>query len=266
MDFRCQKPERNNNLARLVGCMPIIRGGRVIGGGKLARAARSAVEARRAAGGLILPQDEKEFAVAAEKGRRAAGRRDSWNFESTSLARISEILHVDLVGTVRALQKPVVVDWGCGYGDAVRELAKDCPHARCFGFSKENYEPWRQLTRDHPNLAFVHGHAGQFKRYFRRGGKGTVDLIYSHGGLGHVGGSASRVPSSGVAHWEQRGMNLLKRYINEEIVPALKVGGRLIVENVTVISEGSLDEFLKDNPKIRVHRGLGVLTVEKLAD
>lgn len=76
--------------------------------------------------------------------------------------------------------KPVVVlDWGCGQGQAIEEVGKHFgERVRAYGFSKDSHKEWKRAT--HAKL--ILNTADRMLRYFK---PGSIDLIYSHFGLYH---------------------------------------------------------------------------------
>lgn len=81
----------------------------------------------------------------------------------------------------------VVLDWGCGAGTTIRELAReygDKVHA--YGFSKDSYNEWEHID----NAKLIQATMEDLPRYFKND---SVDLIYSKLGLDHVLGSKTSV-------------------------------------------------------------------------
>jgi len=86
---------------------------------------------------------------------------------------------------------PVVVDFGCGKGQASAEIAKDVPKSRVYGFSDTSYRNWNRIINGNTekgvpprhNIKFIHAEAKDFPRYFK---DNSIDIVYSHLGLMHT--------------------------------------------------------------------------------
>ncbi|MDO8428025.1 MAG: class I SAM-dependent methyltransferase [Candidatus Diapherotrites archaeon] len=147
-----------------------------------------------------------------------------WSLVSSSLARISQTFGFDLVKAIRVRvqksEKPVIVDYGCGKGTAITELAQAFPNARCFGFSEEFYDEWKENR----NVEFVHESSFDFPRLF---GKKKIDYAYSHYGLS----KSSNIPFD------------VKR-----LLPKMKIGGKIVFNS----SDLELLHDLRKIPGIQV--------------
>ena len=155
-----------------------------------------------------LPRPLRDMSsMAREHGRRAIRGKVNWPIADSNLAWVQNRLNLDLIKLVKAShQKPVVVDWGCGKGIAITELAEKIRQAQCFGFSKEFYEDWTGNNR----VKFIHGVAEDFLRYFKNN---SIDVAYSFFGLLHSSGNPRTV---------------LRNVL--QVISKLKVGGKLIME------------------------------------
>jgi len=96
----------------------------------------------------------------------------------------------------------VLVDWGCGIGNAISNLAAKFPKAETYGFSMHSYKEWL----GNKNTKFILSRDSRFRRYFK---KESVDVIYSHLGFFHLPNSFEHV---------------------KVILPCLKKGGILITD------------------------------------
>lgn len=128
-----------------------------------------------------------------------------WAIRRTPLKHIERRLKFPISNYVRDICKragnPIVIDWGCGEGVAINEIARKFPKAGCYGFSDVSYKNWNKVKK----VKFIHATANDFFRYFKNE---SVDLVYSFLGLDFI---------------EIR----FKKYI-ENIVPKLKVGGKIV--------------------------------------
>ncbi|VVB75498.1 Uncharacterised protein [uncultured archaeon] len=114
-------------------------------------------------------------------------RRRGW-MEYSSVEKIEGELHFPLKNKIKSLisgvgkkgRTPVVVDWGCGAGVALEELASSCKQAKFYGFSNQAYPSW---DTKQTNVRLIHAQEKDFKRYFK---KNSADLIYSNFGLWHT--------------------------------------------------------------------------------
>jgi len=101
-------------------------------------------------------------------------------------------------------RKPVIVDWGCERGRAIKELS-NAPEltgrVKAYGFGDLARKEW--LNKDAAGVTFIHSPAEDFRRYFK---DKSIDIIYSLAGIEHVE-SAEYVRS---------------------LLPKLTVGGKLV--------------------------------------
>ncbi|MDD5148012.1 MAG: hypothetical protein PHH08_00940 [Candidatus ainarchaeum sp.] len=121
-------------------------------------------------------------------GFRAFVPRQKWNIEHTSFGSIKEFYFTPLFGengfiSRRYMEKKrplVVLDWGCGAGDAISGLASEYRRkVRAYGFAKDIHENWAKIK----NVKLI----GQTKEGLLRMLKdNSVDLIYSTLGLGYL--------------------------------------------------------------------------------
>ncbi|MDO8625491.1 MAG: class I SAM-dependent methyltransferase [Candidatus Diapherotrites archaeon] len=81
----------------------------------------------------------------------------------------------------KLLKRPVVVlDWGCGRGDAITEIGSTFGESvKAIGFGKDIYPEWNH----NPNATFIAATKEDLFRYLKNG---SVDLIYSSIGLKHI--------------------------------------------------------------------------------
>jgi hypothetical protein len=134
--------------------------------------------------GIRQPKGEQTLVRDPVSGRRALGDVFSWGSKGTSIDK-AERKGFPLRQAVRhivskqGVEEPVVVDWGCGNGAMVTELKGAFPKARCYGYSREYHHQWDK----NESAKFIHAAAGDFARYLK---DGSVDLIYSYLGLGHM--------------------------------------------------------------------------------
>ena len=75
---------------------------------------------------------------------------------------------------------PVILDWGCGRGTALTEIAKLFPESRCYGFSAEFYDDWRS----NESATFIHAVREDLPRYLK---DNSVAVIFSHVGMTRLG-------------------------------------------------------------------------------
>jgi hypothetical protein len=110
-----------------------------------------------------------------------------WGVNGTSLSDMQEQAGFPIYEHVRTLidamrpKRPVVLDWGCGWGTALKHLAEDPvirKEARLFGYSDTWYQHWNKVEGV-KFLFFVKEHLPE---YFRRAHI-QVDFIMSHAGL-----------------------------------------------------------------------------------
>lgn len=104
----------------------------------------------------------------------------------------------------------VVVEWGCGTGDAIRTISEEGRLVKCYGISRDSYPSWNSSR----NVKFIQETPDRAVRYLKRL-KG-IDLIYSHWGLNHMYGKRG-----------QGDINHFANYVNE-LITTLRVGGRIV--------------------------------------
>lgn len=75
-------------------------------------------------------------------------------------------------------QPLVVLDWGCGKGQAIDELAKGQP-VHAYGYSVDSYKEWNNSK----NTKFIHSTNEDLLRYFK---DGSIDIIYSYLAMAHM--------------------------------------------------------------------------------
>lgn len=73
------------------------------------------------------------------------------------------------------------MDWGCGEGRALNDLAKKFKDkVNLYGFSRDKYLKWNQRNK---SIAFIQETAENSARFFS---KGSIDLVFSHRMAEHV--------------------------------------------------------------------------------
>lgn len=99
--------------------------------------------------------------------------------DACNFGRLSEA--IDIFAAHYPNRKIFVLDWGCGKGNAVRQLAEENPRTEVFGFSKDAYP--EQLTPSKGTILATSSNA--FYRYLRLK-KIKFDVVYSNLGLAYV--------------------------------------------------------------------------------
>lgn len=122
------------------------------------------------------------FARAVKKDPYSQHDGKAYPVENSSINEVEQQTKFPIRKTARKKFKDknfIVVDWGCGKGQAITDLASEFPNARAYGFSKHAYPEMK--TNEH--VKFIHGEETVFKRYFKND---SVDYMYSNLGLFHV--------------------------------------------------------------------------------
>jgi trans-aconitate methyltransferase len=126
------------------------------------------------------PAESKHFS------RRLYRAREKWNFEETSYKtiekkffRIFEKPSFIETRFAQAKSPVAIVDWGCGNGRAISELAKKFgKKIAAYGFSKDSFKEWRGIS----NAKLVQATQEDILRYLK---DNSVDLLFSNWGLHH---------------------------------------------------------------------------------
>lgn len=160
---------------------------------------------------------EKEVRETYNNGKKIKeyAERQHWIVERSPLDTITfTIPWLDsfIKKTFKKKGKPVVVlDWGCGNGNAINELAEKCGEmVHAYGYSKDSYKEWVNSDK----VKFIHATKEKLPRYLKNN---SVDLIYSHIGIGHTF----------ISYWGEIDQQVA--YI-KKIVPKLSKGGRLVFD------------------------------------
>lgn len=114
-------------------------------------------------------------------------------YEITPLAEVSENLSFDILEKVISLAAEddartiTVVDWGCGDGSALKDIAqylaeKSITNVQLIGFSNIYYNKWEE-DFGYENVSFILDRAENFKDYFN---DSEIDFVFSHKGLAHL--------------------------------------------------------------------------------
>ena len=135
-----------------------------------------------------------EKKVYRQVGKQRYRKRKKWNLEGTSFNWVAEIgfprIFSSLLGErnfiemrFREKSRPlVVIDWGCGNGRAIKELAEKYKgKVYAYGYSGDSYTEWG----GNQNVKFIHATKEDLLRYVK---DSSVDLIYSHLGLDYLFG------------------------------------------------------------------------------
>lgn len=119
----------------------------------------------------------------------------AWGFEKTNFNRIDFYFGGALSKEINSLvssskSKVRILDWGCGRGVALADLAKILPANKVslIGFSADTYPEWLSLSKK-KNIIFLNSSAPVLERYLR---SHPVDLIFSNLGLVHLNEGAAR--------------------------------------------------------------------------
>jgi len=201
-----------------------------------ARARVSKLPPRREEGGIVdrilRPRDINhplaEQVIEYVDGKRRVIDRRLFPIIDSSLLFIDSFIPVSL--TLRkmieeGIQDPLVVDWGCGEGIALEQLATEFDNARCYGYSHTFYGNWGDSKR----VKYIHAPSGTLARYLPND---SVDLIYSFNGLSHLG---EELPDE-----------------IRKLTPKLKDTGIILLE---VMGEGALKKIEKDPGLVVSKRG-----------
>jgi ubiquinone/menaquinone biosynthesis C-methylase UbiE len=146
-----------------------------------------------------------------ESGRRQIPYTCRWAIENSSLRKVEKgigfSLEKDIARRTRAYPgRPiVVVDWGCGKGRAATTIAKKFgKRIAVYGFSDIAYMEWL----GNKSVKFVQATKEDVPRYVKNS---SVDIIYSHFGLSHIG--FSHIPA-----------------YTAKLFPKLRKGGKIVTE------------------------------------
>jgi len=109
----------------------------------------------------------------------------SWSVHKSRITRIEKTLKFgvqrEIAGRIAKGERPVVLDWGCGTGRAIVNLASRFPQISAIGFSDISYGQWKGTNK----AKFIHDTKERLLRLVKNG---SVDVIYSHSALSQIGG------------------------------------------------------------------------------
>lgn len=98
---------------------------------------------------------------------------------ATAEAQLSFPIQQWLTRRVEQTRAPAtVLDWGCGAGETINELARKTPGIMTYGYDHKHYRSW---TRN-PRVAFIQESPYRMLRFIKNR---SMDLIYSNFGLIH---------------------------------------------------------------------------------
>lgn len=205
-----------------------------------------------------LPKDGATISSKKRKKKRSVSKkRARWGFEDHTLDEAEFFLNYPLRKEIKKLgDGAVVVDWGCGEGNTIKQISRYCPGATCYGFSREFYKKW--IWRKSNALKFIHSEGEDFDRYFK---DRSIDFLYSNFGLHYLDTD------------HNTGRRSLSNYIIKKIIPKLSDRGRIVFDfskNYNLSSIGrlrKLDGKIIDGRKISIEVKTGppsvVLSIEK---
>ena len=111
-----------------------------------------------------------------------------WSVVNTKLSHVNQYLNISLTDEINRLieekdgEEIVIVDWGCGMGNAIRELAlyyRGHDNVKFYGFGDIYFPDWSRIPTYSNWILDKKENIGE---YFDR----NVDLMYSNLGLFHI--------------------------------------------------------------------------------
>lgn len=134
--------------------------------------------------------DTKTYAKT--NGEKTSPMKEGWSIITTDLPEVERALGTKLMETIMTLRKRypnkelVIIDWGCGMGQAINTLADQARRAevknvKFVGYSNMYFPQW-SVTR---NVEFIFDEMDNLPKYLDNN---SVALIFSHFGLYHVQG------------------------------------------------------------------------------
>jgi SAM-dependent methyltransferase len=156
----------------------------------------------------ITPQEGQRI-VFDETGGRRLENVMKWGFVSSGLGPDYMIPVEDTIDGIIAsgVKKPLVIDWGCGTGRTITQVAERKPQAECIGYSDEYYPQFK----DSDKVCFIYEPTGELHKFLK---DGSVDLIFSRVALMHLDKYDNK--------------NFMKEV--DSLIPKLKAGGRIIMD------------------------------------
>ncbi len=126
-----------------------------------------------------------ETHIYSKNGRKFLRERRRYPVDNSSLNSYSVRFNLNINNWIKKrfnkTKKPVfVLDWGCGKGNALTELAKTNKNVKCYGFARDSHNEWRNNS----HVKFIQNDAESLFRYFKNG---SLDLVISRLGLLHLG-------------------------------------------------------------------------------
>ncbi len=146
-----------------------------------------------------------------ERSKRKYSKRFGYGIRDSTLSEVERefwysLRRLIMKTHIRTKQPVVVLDWGCGTGRAITELAQIFPFVKAYGISQDSYTQWKKNDK----VKFIQEDAENSLRYFRDKG---VDVIFSKMALYHLWSSG-----------------LMEEYL-KKLCNKLKIDGILLMEN-----------------------------------
>lgn len=115
--------------------------------------------------------------------------KEGWSIITTPLKTVEDVLRKSLIVEVKRIvdrypdKKLAVIDWGCGDGTAINELARQARragiNARFIGYSNLYFDRWKESE----DVEFILDNMDRLPVYFEND---EIGLIFSHFGMYHV--------------------------------------------------------------------------------
>jgi hypothetical protein len=149
-----------------------------------------------------------------------------WVLFDSDLGRVERGTEFQIRKYCRALcaqsdsRKPIILEWGCGAGYAIRDLTMD-PNIKGKALIYGYADTWDECWNDISGVKFLFFVKEHLVEYFKRS-KQRIDFIFSHAGLSHLHGDDLLRHLSSLATLMDPGSLIVSTRINRDETDSLQ--------------------------------------------
>ncbi len=125
-------------------------------------------------------------------------------------------------------KNPLIVEWGCARATGITQLAEAYPTATCVGYSREFYDEWK----NNRSVYLVHEPTGDLKNHLK---DNSVSVMIASHSLSNL--------------YEEPE---LYRNEVEGLIPKLKIGGKMLIDQMPPVLFNELKQREQDKGDIAV--------------